>query len=42
MPVYEQRTVGTGGSSMQMLAIFLISCLIIAVALILHTALHIF
>jgi hypothetical protein len=43
MPVYETRTTA-GGSSMAMLGIFMISCLIIAVAviLIMHAALHIF
>lgn len=44
MPVYEERTVSGGGSSFQMLGIFLISLLIIAVALVLifHAALHLF
>jgi hypothetical protein len=44
MPVYEERTVSGGGSSMQMLGIFLITVVIIAVALVLifHAALHIF
>jgi hypothetical protein len=43
MPVYETRTT-TGGSSMTMLGIFLVSCLIIALAviLIMHAAMHIF
>jgi hypothetical protein len=42
MPVYETRT--SGGSSMNMLGIFLICCVIIAVAVIviLHGALHVF
>jgi len=42
--MYEERTVASGGSSMTMLGIFLISLLIIAVALVLifHAALHIF
>lgn len=43
MPVYEDRTVSSGGSSMNMLGIFLICVLIIAVALVIifHAALHI-
>jgi len=43
MPVYEARTT-SGGSSMSMLGIFLICCLIIAVAviLILHAVVHVF
>jgi hypothetical protein len=43
MPVYEERTTG-GGSSMNMLGIFLICVLIIAVALVIifHAALHVF
>jgi len=44
MPVYEERTVSGGGSSLTMLGIFLISLLIIAVVLVIifHAALHIF
>ena len=44
MPYIEERTTTGGGSSFQMLGIFLISLLIIAVALVLifHVALHIF
>lgn len=44
MPVYEERAVGSGGSSMAMLGIFLISLLIIAVVLVVifHAALHLF
>ena len=44
MPVYEERTVSGGGSTLQRFGIFLITLLIIAVALVLifHAALHIF
>jgi hypothetical protein len=43
-PVYEDRAVSGGGSSMAMIGIFLISLLIIAVALVIifHAALHLF
>jgi len=45
MPVYETRTTaGSGSSSLTMLGIFLVCCLIIAVAvvLILHGVVHAF
>jgi len=35
MPVYEQRTVSTGGSGLQMLGIFLICLAVIAGAVVL-------